>query len=112
MIIHDHKDICNFPCLIDHLFYSCKFTYVPNRPLPGWTGLNTSISNATTSTVKTNIGYWPALDCNPNKMPTINTLLERSTKIADHLKIDNLVIVMDQSIYSKAQLIRWQNDLF
>ena len=112
MNVYDNKEIYEFPRLIDDQFCSCKFTYVPNLQLPGWTGLNTSISSVTTATVKTNIGYLSALECKPNKMPTINTLLEWSTKIADHLKIDNLVIVMDQAIYSKAQQTRWQNNLF
>ncbi|KAG8181583.1 hypothetical protein JTE90_017332 [Oedothorax gibbosus] len=45
-------------------------------------------------------------------MSTINTLLERSMIISNELKIDKLVIVMDQAIYSKDQQIRWQNDVF
>lgn len=92
MNVHDHKQIQEFPSAIDDLFHLCKFAYFPNL-LPGWTGFNTSISNATTATVKTNIGYLPVLDCNPTEMSTINTLLERSMKIANTLKIDNLVML-------------------
>ena len=45
-------------------------------------------------------------------MDTVYTILTQSVAIADSLELDSLVLVMDQAIYSKAQLIRWQNDSF
>ena len=36
----------------------------------------------------------------------------QSVAIADSLELDNLILVMDQAIYSKAQQIRWQKDSF
>lgn len=45
--------------------------------------------------MKTNISYSPVLDCNPTEMSTINILFEQSVEIANHLKIDSIVIVMD-----------------
>lgn len=112
MNVHDHKAIQESPRMIDDFFYLCKFTCFPNQSIPGWTGFNTLISNTTYAAVKTTIGYLPVFDCNPTEMSTINTLLERSIKIANHLNVDNLVLVMDQAMYSKAQQIRWQNDIF
>lgn len=95
MNVYDHKEIQEFPRAIDDLFYLCKFRNFPNQPLPGWTGFNTLLSNTTSATMKTNINYFPVLDCNPTEMSTINILLEQSVEIANHLKIDSIVIVMD-----------------
>ena len=52
------------------------------------------------------------IDASTTRMDTVNTILEQSVVITDSLELDSLVLVMDQDIHSKAQQIRWQNDLF
>ena len=45
-------------------------------------------------------------------MSIVLTILQKSIQIADKLELEAIVIVMDQAIYSKAQLIRWKNAQF
>ena len=52
------------------------------------------------------------IDASPTRMDTVYTIITQSVAIADSLKLDSLVLVMDHAIYSKAQQIRWQNDSF
>lgn len=95
---------------IDDIFYLCK-SFAKNL-VPGWTGFNTLCNLYSHPLSKTKIGYLPILDANPTEMSTVNTILCRSLQIANELQIDNVVLVMDQAIYSKAQQIKWQNEDF
>ncbi|GBO09249.1 hypothetical protein AVEN_125381-1 [Araneus ventricosus] len=61
------------------------------------------------SILLTEIGYPPILDTIPTEMSTVNTILDKSLKIADELKLSTIVVVMDQALYCKAQQIRWSN---
>ncbi|KAJ8023017.1 hypothetical protein HOLleu_38078 [Holothuria leucospilota] len=45
-------------------------------------------------------------------MNTVLTILHSSVEIADKLHLESVVVVLDQAIYSKAQIIRWQNAEF
>ena len=59
------------------------------------------------------MGYLPEIDGSPTDMSTVLTILQKSIQIADKLELEAIVIVMmDQAIYSKAQLIRWENVQF
>lgn len=39
-------------------------------------------------------------------------ILNRAIQVADELKLENIVVVFDQAIYAKAQVIRWHNQTF
>lgn len=76
--------------------------------LPGWTGFNTKLQ--TPNSLST-IGYLPIVDASPTEMATVNTVLLRSVAIADQLGLPSIVVVFDQAIYSKAQQIRWKDQM-
>ncbi|GBN11322.1 hypothetical protein AVEN_78564-1 [Araneus ventricosus] len=92
---------------IDSAFYLSKLSEHAKIYMPGWTGFNTYLHNNMSISL-TEIGYLPILDANPTEMSTVNTILDKSLKIADELKLST-VVVMDQALYCKAQQIRWSN---
>ena len=84
------------------------FIILQNTLLPSWTGFNQNLASGRIPSA-TKIGYLPVVDANPTDKSTINTILLKSIDIADKLEIQEIVLVMDQAIYSKAQEIRWQD---
>ncbi|CAL1293796.1 unnamed protein product [Larinioides sclopetarius] len=93
---------------IDSAFYLSKLNEHAKIHMPGWTGFNTYLHNKKSISL-TKIGYLPILDANPTEISTVNTILDKSLKIADEFKLSTIVVVMDQALYSKAQQIRWSN---
>ena len=52
------------------------------------------------------------IDASPTRMDTVYTILKQSVAISDSFELDSLVLFLDQTIYSKAQQIRWENYSF
>ena len=86
-------------------------TAVHGEVLPGWTGFNTLIHRGALPP-PTNIGYLPVIDSSPTELGTVETILKRSTEIANKLELQEIVLVFDQAIYAKAQEIRWKNETY
>ncbi len=78
---------------------------------PGWTGFNIMLKQDTILP-PTNVGYLPVLDASPTDLNTVHTILSNFIAVADLLKQKEMVIVMDQAIYAKAQEIRWQTSSY
>ena len=78
--------------------------------LPGWTGFNTNIYKEVRPTAT--IGYLPVIDAPVTDMSTVNALLKHSVSICNHLNLPEIVLVFDEAIYAKAQMIRWANEEF
>ena len=76
--------------------------------LPGWTGFNTKVYKEIRSS--SNIGYLPVIDAPVTDMSTVNTLLRHSVSICQRLQVPEVVLVFDEAIYAKAQMIRWKHD--
>lgn len=76
--------------------------------LPGWTGFNTQVYKEIRSV--SSIGYLPVIDAPVTDMSTVNTLLRHSVSICQRLQIPEIVLVFDEAIYAKAQMIRWKHD--
>ena len=49
------------------------------------------------------------IDASPTRMDIVYIILKQIVAIADSLELDILVLVMEQTLYSKADHIRWQN---
>lgn len=79
-----------------------KTQEVHGSVLPGWTGHNTLLQRGTILQ-QSNIGYLPVIDASPTDLDTVHTILTRSSEIADKLELNEIVLVMDQAIYAKAQ---------
>ncbi|XP_028411727.1 uncharacterized protein LOC114534480 [Dendronephthya gigantea] len=76
--------------------------------MPGWTGFNTQVHKVNRSVSR--IAYLPVIDAPVTDMATVNTLLRHSVSICQRLQIPQIVLVFDEAIYAKAQMIRWKDD--
>ena len=76
--------------------------------MPGWTGFNTQVHKVSRSVSR--IGYLPVIDAPVTEMVTVNTLLRHSISICQRLQDPQIVLVFDEAIYAKAQMIRWKDD--
>lgn len=101
--------VLKLPRRIDLAYNVTKFDI--KGPLPSWTGFNQLLSQ-TEVLSKSAIGYLPIIDASPTEMNTVLTILQRSVEISKKLVLDVIVVVVDQAIYCKAQIIRWQNAEF
>ena len=97
------------PEKMDLAYHVTKFNI--DRFLPSWTGYNQLLAQVEVPP-RSVIGYLPVIDGSPTDMNAVLTILQKSVQIADKLDLETIVIVMDQAIYSKAQLIRWKNAQF
>ena len=85
-------------------FCLSKLPEVDGITYPGWTGYNTLLKSDCESLAPvTKLGYLPVIDSSPTKMDTVYTILKQSVEIANSLELENITLVMDQAIYSKAQ---------
>ena len=75
----------------------------------GWTPFNKELykEDLPQSSV---VGYCPVIDASPTAMSTVYTLLKRSLSMADIIGQHDVVIVLDQAIYCKAQEILWSRE--
>jgi hypothetical protein len=79
-------------------------------PLPSWSGFFTQLTTLVPD--KSRIGYLPIIDGSPTDLGVVNAVLSQSIDIADKLNQNSIVVVMDEAVYAKAQLIRWTDDVF
>ena len=78
--------------------------------IPGWTGFNSRL--VTNIPDLSNIGYLPVIDSPATDMATVNAVLKRSISISQHLQVPEIVLVFDEAIYAKVQMIRWKEEEF
>ena len=116
------NESCDIPldeesyCLEQNMGRNVDFVYLLSRKnasengknLPGWTGFNTRIYKEIPSS--STISYLPVIDAPVTDMSMINTLLQHSVSICQHLQVPEIVLVFDEAIYAKAQMIRWKHD--
>lgn len=72
--------------------YFLMRTAVHGKVLHRWTGFNTLIHGGPIPP-PTNIGYLPVIDASPTELGTVQTILKRSTEIADKLELQDIVLV-------------------
>ena len=80
--------------------------------IPSWTGFNTVLAKDKVRPRVSQIGYLPLIDASPTEMDTVETILVKSSDIANAVEIKTVVLVFDQAIYAKAQAIRWKNKIY
>jgi hypothetical protein len=59
-----------------------------------------------------NIGYLPVIDSPATDLATVNEMLKQSVSISQRLELPEIVLVFDEAIYAKAQMIRWKEEEF
>ena len=78
--------------------------------IPGWSGFNSQLV-ANTPDVS-NIGYLPVINSPATDLSTVNEMLKQSVSISQRLELPEIVLVFDEAIYAKAQMIRWKEEEF
>lgn len=58
---------------------------------------------------KSAIHYLPVIEASPIEYSTVNMIVINSVKQANQLQLKSMVVVFDQAIYAKAQIIRWKD---
>ena len=58
------------------------------------------------------MGYLSVIDSPATDMATVNAVLKQSIFISQHLQIPEIVLVFDEMIYAKIQMIRWKEEEF
>ena len=101
-MVHSHGMCADFAYIVYRLRASTS-----QEVVPGWTGLNSRL--ATCVPVVSKIGYLPIIDAAISDMSTVNEVLKRSVSISQRLEIPEIVLVFDEAVYSKAQMIRWKD---
>ena len=73
--------------LLDLTYVLLKMIPSDDLPvLPGWTGFNTLLHKDNIPNIS-RVGYLPVIDTSPTEYSTIDTILKRSTEIADKLQL-------------------------
>ena len=104
-----HQDEQQFARNADFVYtLSRKYASESGLLFPGWTGLNTQVHKEIPTV--TNIGYLPVIDAPVTDLATVNTLLKHSVSICQRLQIPEIVLVFDEALYAKAQMLRWKNE--
>ena len=85
---------------------ACSFDI--GRIIPGWTGFNSQVIDNVPD--KSIIGYLPVIDSPATDLATINEVLKQSVTISQRLEVPEIVLVFDEAIYAKAQMIRWKEE--
>ena len=96
---------------LDFAYIVCRLRSFDNgKILPGWTEFNTQLTgNAPDTSI---IGYLPVINNPATDLATVNEMLKRSLSISQRLDVPEIVLVFDEAIYAKAQMIRWKEDEF
>ena len=76
-----------------------------NGVLPPWSGFYATVEK---EKEKSNIGFLPVINGSPTQVYVVTEILERSIRIADELHQEEIVVAMDEAVYTLAQRIRWQ----
>lgn len=99
--------------LAKSMYRDLVFTFLKSLPrdplLPGWTDYNI---RQTPALPQSSIHYLLVIDAPAPGMSTVKRILDDAVQHADSLECDQIIVVFDQAIYSKAQTIRWQNPVY
>lgn len=87
--------------------HSSIFGQLGEQEVPSWSAFNTAISSVEVRLSA--VGYMPVISSSPTELGTVYTLLCKSIESARALGQDEVVVVLDQAIYSKAKEILWRH---
>ena len=91
----------------DLLWMLSRIADTERQVIPSWTGFNTQ-TRYSVSTSEDIISYLPTINAPATQMSTVQEILDRSEAIRASLELNDIVIVLDQSLYAKAAEIVWR----
>lgn len=101
--IQDAADKCDIGYVLLKMYFGSSF--------PDWTGFNTLLCDDDIGR-ESKISYLPVVDAPPTDYSTINAIFARSLDITLKLNVEYAVLVFDESIYAKAQHVRWKSETY
>ena len=94
---------------VEMAYGMCKISSVSLSSIPSWSAFH-CLLNRQKKFDKSAMHYLPVIEHPPTELSTVKEILNRSSDLCDRLKLDCMVLVFDQAIYSKVQQIRWTDD--
>lgn len=79
-----------------------------NQHIMAWTGFNI-ITRNDIQVFQDVVGYLPTINGPATNMSTVNEVLNQSDNIRKTLKLEKVVVVLDQALYAKATEIQWKH---
>lgn len=79
-----------------------------DQEIPGWTGFNIKTRNTEIVTQDV-VGYFPTINPPATEMATVMEILNQAEMMRQDLKLQEIVVVMDQAIYAKETEILWKD---
>ena len=95
----------------DLAYITCKLPQLNSTGvLPCWTGCNTirASFNSTNNNMST-ISYLPIINAPVTDISTIHEVLRTGINIANKLSLHQIVMVFDEAVYAKIQMVRWKH---
>ena len=80
-----------------------------SQSIPSWTGFNISTRNDININQDV-VSYLPTINAPATEMSTVNEIIKQTDLLRQMLQLDNIVVVMDQALYSKATEILWKHN--
>jgi hypothetical protein len=109
------SDVVLPDCVTNKQIEVLEFIYALVRqqvelPNPSWTGLNKLVRGCYSSP-NSLINYLQVISAPPTDVDVVNHVLQKSVDQADKFGLENIVVVFDQAVYSKAQTVRFLNPI-
>ena len=95
----------------DILWIITRYIHRKCQSIPSWTGFNIMLKTEGL-VLRDNIGYLPTINHPATSMSTIHEMLCQALKIKSKLGLENIVLVCDQAIYTKAVEVAWAEEKF
>lgn len=80
-----------------------------NQIVPGWTGFNI-FTRSMETVCQDVVGYLPTINAPATEMSTVLEILNQADQIRQELKLQQIIVTMDQALYAKATEILWKHD--
>ena len=96
-----------FLSLCPKKLFEIDFQRSEKQNMPGWTVFHALISTKVYG--PTSIGYCQAIAAPPSDFNTVYTVLKRADSMFYRLGQSEVILMRNEALYSKAQIIKWRN---
>lgn len=94
---------------LDFCYIICKIiTDGHNTTLSSWTAFNTVLDKNIKGL--SSITYLPVINAPITEVSTVYNILKKCVMMTDKLNLQYAVVVFDEAVYCKAQMIRWKDE--
>ena len=83
-------------------------TDAEKQRIPSWTGFNIQTRDSLTVS-KDVVGYMPTINAAATELTTVAEILNQSELVRKALQLEEIVVVLDQALYTKAAEIIWKH---